>query len=95
MPIVDDMDQLSMLPDGMSPLLGSSQVAELLGMSREQVWRLWTSGRLPGYRFDRYIRFSRVDLEQFMSRHYTPSASLSAARSHSQHHDVGEAYRRI
>jgi excisionase family DNA binding protein len=54
----------------MSPLLGSRDVAEMLGMSREQVWRLWSSGRLPGYRFDRHIRFARADLERFLADHY-------------------------
>lgn len=79
---VDDMDSHEPSTTDMSPLLGSTDVAELLGMSREQVWRLWSSGRLPGYRFDRHIRFSRVDLESFMAKHYSQSvrAAVPAPR---------------
>jgi len=53
------------------PLLGTTDVAQLLGMSREQVWRLWSSGRLAGYRFDRHVRFARSDVERFMAQHYS------------------------
>jgi len=51
----------------------------MLGMSREQVWRLFSSGRLPGYRFDRLLRFAPGDVEHFKTEHYqrtgTPSPS--------------------
>jgi excisionase family DNA binding protein len=52
-------------PSDPEALLGTREVASLLGMSREQVWRLWTSGRLPGYRFDRLLRFAPTDVERF------------------------------
>jgi len=51
----------------MEPLLSSADVARWLGMSREQVWRLWKVGRLPGYRLDRHLRFARTDVEAFLS----------------------------
>lgn len=53
----------------MEPLLGTAAVANWLGMSREQVWRLWKSGRLPGYRLDRHLRFARRDVEAFLEAH--------------------------
>jgi len=72
------------------------------GMSREQVWRLWTSGRLPGYRFDRHVRFAQQDLKRFMAEHYRPGpgqgviAGKAANRSRSGT-QLGEheGYRRI
>jgi excisionase family DNA binding protein len=60
-------------------LLATRDVAELLCMSREQVWRLWSTGRLPGYRFDHRLRFSRSDVEAFMASHYRAGASGSQA----------------
>lgn len=89
---VDGMNSRDASPTDMSPLLGSSEVAELLGMSREQVWRLWSCGRLPGYRFDRHIRFSQSDLALFMASHYTaaPRAEVEPRRA-----DVRSEYRRI
>jgi len=51
----------------MDPLMSSAAVAAWLGMSREQVWRLWKVGRLPGYRLDRHLRFARTDVEAFLS----------------------------
>ena len=74
--------------DGMEPhhahfssssLLGSREVSELLGMSREQVWRLWTSGRLPGYRFDRHLRFAPADVDRFMALHYSQQGGAAAS----------------
>ena len=56
-------------------LLGSRDVATMLGMSREQVWRLFSSGRLPGYRFDRLLRFAPGDVEHFKSEHYQRSGT--------------------
>lgn len=57
-------------PDpNMEPLLGTRAVANWLGMSREQVWRLWSTGRLPGYRLDRHLRFARRDVEAFLAEH--------------------------
>jgi excisionase family DNA binding protein len=53
----------------MEPLLGTAAVANWLGMSREQVWRLWNSGRLSGYRLDRHLRFARCDVEAFLAAH--------------------------
>jgi len=53
----------------MEPLLSTAAVANWLGMSREQVWRLWKSGRLPGYRLDRHLRFARYDVEAFLAAH--------------------------
>jgi excisionase family DNA binding protein len=51
----------------MEPLMSSAAVAAWLGMSREQVWRLWKTGRLPGYRLDRHVRFARADVEAFLA----------------------------
>jgi excisionase family DNA binding protein len=51
----------------MEPLLGTPAVANWLGMSREQVWRLWKTGRLPGYRLDRHLRFARADVDAFLA----------------------------
>ena len=62
-------------------LLGSRDVATMLGMSREQVWRLYSSGRLAGYRFDRLLRFARSDVERFMAAHYCQERSGSWAGS--------------
>lgn len=63
-------------PDmNMEPLLGSAAVAHWLGMSREQVWRLWKSGRLPGYRLDRHLRFARADVEAFLAANRRGDAS--------------------
>ena len=42
----------------------------MLGMSREQVWRMFNTGRLPAYRFDRLLRFAQADIERFMTEHY-------------------------
>lgn len=94
-PIVDVMERSSTPTTDISPLLGSREVADLLGMSREQVWRLWTSGRLPGYRFDRHIRFSRADLERFMSSHYSASSAPDVAPRAKQHRATGSEYRQI
>ena len=49
------------------PLMSSAAVAAWLGMSREQVWRLWKVGRLPRYRLDRHLRFARTDVEAFLA----------------------------
>lgn len=92
---VYDMNSRSAALTDMSPLLSSSEVAALLGMSREQVWRLWSSGRLPGYRFDRHIRYSQADLEQFMASHYSAPSRSEAAQSRSQRPKVSSEYRRI
>lgn len=53
------------------PLMSSAEVATRLGMSREQVWRLWTTGRLPGYKLDRHLRFARRDVVLFLDQHYS------------------------
>lgn len=59
----------------MEPLLGTADVARWLGMSREQVWRLWKVGRLPGYRLDRHLRFARTDIEAFLAANRTGDAA--------------------
>jgi excisionase family DNA binding protein len=59
-------------------LLTTRQVAELLRMSREQVWRLHNTGRLAAYRFDRLLRFSRADVERFMVDHYRETGAPAA-----------------
>lgn len=48
-------------------------------MSREQVWRLWSAGRLPGYKLDRYLRFAPSDIERFLAKHYSVAAPLAGA----------------
>jgi excisionase family DNA binding protein len=62
----------------MEPLLNTAAVAAWLGMSREQVWRLWRTGRLPGYRLDRHLRFARSDVEAFLAAHRSGSAAVDA-----------------
>ncbi|MCB0878819.1 MAG: helix-turn-helix domain-containing protein [Thermoleophilia bacterium] len=62
----------------MEPLLGTADVAKWLGMSREQVWRLWRAGRLPGYRLDRHLRFARSDVEAFLAAHRSGAAADNA-----------------
>jgi excisionase family DNA binding protein len=52
-------------------LLRTTQVAAMLGMSREQVWRLWSAGRLPGYKLDRHLRFAPDDVDRFLKDHYS------------------------
>jgi len=59
----------------MEPLLSSADVARWLGMSREQVWRLWKVGRLPGYRLDRHLRFARADVEAFLAANRSGQAA--------------------
>ena len=59
----------------MEPLLGTADVARWLGMSREQVWRLWKAGRLPGYRLDRHLRFARADIEAYLAANRTGDAA--------------------
>ena len=95
------MTDFSPIPN-QEPLLGSRDVATMLGMSREQVWRLWTSGRLPGYRFDRHVRFSPQDLERFMAEHYRPGPARGVAAKQALSRGRGralpddhEGYRRI
>lgn len=63
--------------NGHAALIGSVQVAEWLGMSREQVWRLWASGKLPGYRFDRNLRFDPRDVQAFLDRHYSGNRAVA------------------
>lgn len=67
------------LPDPSSPLLGSTAVATWLGMSREQVWRLWKSGQLAGYRLDRNVRFSVDDVRAFLEQRRTGNGSIETA----------------
>lgn len=59
------------------PLVGSAQVATWLGMSREQVWRLWSSGALPGYRLDRNLRFAPEDVQAFLESRYSEGPSTT------------------
>lgn len=65
-------------------LLGSAAVAMWLGVSREQVWRLWATGKLPGYRIDRRLRFASADVESFLASHHvgvaTPFATPASRR---------------
>lgn len=60
-------------------LLGTVEVAAWLGVSREQVWKLWASGRLPGYKFDRHVRFAPTDVEAFLAASYTGTATTNAS----------------
>lgn len=63
---------------GMEPLLSTAAVAAWLGMSREQVWRLWRTGRLPGYHLDRHLRFARSDVEALLAAHRSGTAPADA-----------------
>lgn len=54
-----------------APLMKTRDVALYLGMSREQVWRLWSSGKLAGYKFDRHVRFAQADVDAFLAQAYT------------------------
>jgi excisionase family DNA binding protein len=65
----------------MEPLLSTRAVANWLGMSREQVWRLWSTGRLPGYRLDRHLRFARRDVEAFLAAHRIAGANDTASKT--------------
>jgi excisionase family DNA binding protein len=58
-------------------LLRTTEVAAMLGMSREQVWRLWSAGRLPGYKLDRHLRFSPKDVDQFLQQRYSGEAECA------------------
>lgn len=86
----------------MEPLLGTADVARWLGMSREQVWRLWKVGRLPGYRLDRHLRFARADVEAFLAANRTGVVEslpaivipISSKRRHRRGVEPSE-YRRI
>ena len=49
-------------------LLNSTQVAELLGISKRKVNELSASGRLPQVRFGRSVRFDPVDVWEFVER---------------------------
>lgn len=57
-------------PESPDQLLSTAQVAAWIGMSREQVWRLWTNGQLAGYKLDRHLRFSKGDVEAFLASRY-------------------------
>lgn len=59
-------------------LVGSTTVATWLGMSREQVWRLWRNGSLPGFRLDRNLRFSPDDVRAFCAARYGTGNATSA-----------------
>lgn len=55
----------------MEPLLSSAQVADLLSVSRLTVYRLIERGLLPVYRVARRLRFTKTDLESYLSRSRT------------------------
>lgn len=67
------------------PLLGSAQVATWLGMSREQVWRLWSTGALPGYRLDRNLRFAPEDVHAFLESRYSGSPTTTTGGRPTKH----------
>lgn len=48
----------------MAPLISSSKLASLLGISRQQIWNLATGGVIPSYRPGRSLRF---DLEEVLA----------------------------
>lgn len=54
-----------------APLLKTCDVADQLAMSREQVWRLWSCGKLPGYKLDRHLRFTQTDVNSFLAQAYS------------------------
>lgn len=71
-------DDLSLDLDAHSlGLWKTSQVAKLLGMSRKQVWRLWATGKLPGYKLDRDLRFALVDVRAFLADGYSGNAKAA------------------
>lgn len=47
-------------------MLTSSEVMELLRISRATLWRLTTSGELKGVKIGRTWRFSRSNIEHYM-----------------------------
>ncbi|MCW2961924.1 MAG: Helix-turn-helix domain [Thermoleophilia bacterium] len=59
--------------------MGTAQVATWLGMSREQVWRLWSSGKLPGYRLDRNLRFAPEDVHAFLDSRYSGTPTMTSS----------------
>jgi excisionase family DNA binding protein len=48
------------------PLLSRRQAAELLGVSKETVYRLVRSGELPAFRVGHQIRISQVAVENYI-----------------------------
>jgi excisionase family DNA binding protein len=46
-------------------MLTAAEVATQLGLSPRAVYELHASGRLPGYRFGRAVRFEPADVEAF------------------------------
>lgn len=58
------------MPDTSTPerLLTTREVAGLLGLSVNQLTRLWQSGRIPGYVLGdgRIVRFRVSELEQWL-----------------------------
>jgi excisionase family DNA binding protein len=66
------------LANGRSPLLlTAEQVAELLAISKRQVWRLESSGRIPkAVRLgERQVRWRSTDLIQFVNELGTHSTA--------------------
>lgn len=53
--------------DKMDKLLGVREVAERLGVSSRQIWKLTSSGRLPGpVRLGRSVRWRESDVSRFI-----------------------------
>ena len=48
------------------PMLDADQAAELLGISREWIYKMARRGELPYYRLGRAMRFRRSELDAFL-----------------------------
>lgn len=65
-------------------MLTAAEVATQLGLSPRAVYELHASGRLPGYRFGRAVRFEAADVETFRlscRSAGTPETSAGATNS--------------
>lgn len=77
------------------PLLKTREVASYLGMSREQVWKLWSCGKLAGYKLDRHLRFAQSDVDAFLAQAYTGERETRRSSAPSSRPSVDSPYRRI
>lgn len=64
---MSDMDVTGARPDYLSP----SEVADLIGTTRPTVVRWIKAGRLPAYRFGRFFKIERSDVEAFVAAAYS------------------------
>lgn len=78
-----------------SSLLKTRDVAQYLGMSREQVWKLWSCGKLAGYKLDRHLRFAQSDVDAFLAQNYTGERETRRSMTPGPRPSDSGPYRRI